>query len=130
MQVCQSIKKKFLDMVKRGMEIPVLHMLPLPNECRRIVEKFVFEPHPTAKLLKKLSFDHTFECYMPCEDFFEPPSLIVGGTGLVRLNCDHWPPKFVREMPMYSKSTDTYFTLSYLSFSYDEHTGNYVNPKT
>ena len=112
------------------MEIPVLHRLPFPDKCRRMVEKFAFEPHPIATLIKKLRFDYSCESYMSCEDFFEPPALIVGGTGIVRLTCKPWPPKYVRETPMYHEPTDTYFTLSFLSFPYDERTGNYIDPAT
>ena len=42
--------------LKESMDIPVLRRLPLPEECRRIVEKFAFEPHPLALLVKKNGF--------------------------------------------------------------------------
>ena len=41
------------------MEFPIIRHLPIPEECHKIVEKFVHEPHPTAKLIDKLRF-HRF----------------------------------------------------------------------
>ena len=101
----------------------VLHRLPLPEECRRIVEKFAFEPHPLALLVKKLRFEYSIECYMPAEDFFEPPALGVIGAEVGLLNRKTTPPRMYGRIP-----GDVLCRL--LRFPYDEYTGNYVNPET
>ena len=37
------------------MELPILRFLPLTEECRHIVERFLRTPHPTAELIAELS---------------------------------------------------------------------------
>ena len=39
------------------MELPILKYLPLPEDARRIVIQFLRKPHPTAVLIKQLTFE-------------------------------------------------------------------------
>ena len=41
------------------MELPILQYLPLPDDARRIVLQFLRTPHPTAVLIKQLTFHRT-----------------------------------------------------------------------
>lgn len=38
------------------MEFPIVDRLPLPMTCKKMVVEFLREPHPTAVLMKKLTF--------------------------------------------------------------------------
>ena len=39
------------------MEFPILNNLNLPETCIKLIKQFLWEPHPTAVLIKELTFE-------------------------------------------------------------------------
>ena len=93
------------------MELPIIRHLPIPEECHKIVEKFVHEPHPTAKLIDKLRFhrfiDQFFGLYTP------RPALKVGGDDVRVIDEFYFPPRF-RSRYIHKKKP---------MFTFDVHSG-------
>ena len=93
------------------MEFPIIRRLPIPEECQKIVEKFVHEAHPTAKLIVKLHFyrfiDEFFGLYTP------RPTLKVWGDGIRVIDELYFPPRF----------RSRYLSKKEPMFAFDEHSG-------
>ena len=100
------------------MEISLLRKLPLPEECRRMVEKFAFEPHPIAVLIKDLKFEYYYGGWWPNLDVFEPPFLIVSRKN-DHMDPETWTPTF---------TGDRY--RDQLLFSYINTTGEHIERRT
>ena len=93
------------------MELPIIRRLPLPEECLRLVEKFVHEPHPTAILIDKLYFRRSiFDFFGLCTP---RPTLKMIGEDIRIINEHYFPPRY---MPW---SLEKHPPV----FSFDEHSG-------
>ena len=66
------------------MELPLLKYTTLPNEARRIVERFLWKPHPTAVMMQDLGFER---------DLFDFGWRVWGPT-LRMVNVNVWPPRY------------------------------------
>ena len=112
------------------MEFPILTRMPLPLPAIRTVTKFLQpDPHPTAMLIKALTFkredatevDNGWGILVP-----EPASLTIRGPGIRNKDLSTpWPHSYVirdRITPYndYWASRDMIYQLW---FAYDEHTG-------
>ena len=70
------------------MELPILQYLPLSDDARKIVLKFLWTPHPTAVLIKTLTFlrhDEQFTPYLQ-DMAYIPAGLRISGPELMFLN--------------------------------------------
>ena len=63
------------------MELPILLQLPLPEDARRIVLRFLRKPHPTALLINELIFTRRMqiECTRPYAERKAGHLLLVRG---------------------------------------------------
>ena len=89
------------------MEFPILNELHLPETCLRLIKQFLWEPHPTAVLIKGLTFGNKVWYWddddLDIEEIRD--HLIVSGLSLRGCTEDDWhkhhrirgrtPPMFV-----------------------------------
>ena len=98
------------------MELPILQYLPLPDDVRRIVLKFIRKPHPIAVLIKELTFDRHVSNLTPLELWDHPTERMSGyyvqGGAFRKRSCE-WVPR------------SHCYTASYFHFDLDEITGEY-----
>ena len=96
------------------MEMPIIRRLPLPEECLKLVEKFVHEPHPTAILIEKLYFRRSiFDFFGLCTP---RPTLKVLGDDVRVVDEHYFPPRY----------RSRYLGKHPHEFSFDEHSGECV----
>jgi hypothetical protein len=106
------------------MEFPVLHELPLPALCVKLVTQFLREPHPAAMLVQKLTFEHDEQEWDEDDDDERVHiKLTVKGPGLRQLNRSLWPPRYI----VWLKRNANYPHPFYQSFVFDELTGESIS---
>ena len=98
------------------MELPILQYLPLSDDARRIVLKFLWTPHPTAVLIKGLTFDRHVST-LSILDLWDHPEEPMSGYyvrgGAFRKRSCTWDPQ------------SRCYTSSNFHFDLDEITGEY-----
>ena len=97
------------------MELPILQYLPLPDDARRIVLKFLRKPHPIAVLIKELTFDRHVSTLSMLElwDNLDEPMSGYYVRGTFRKRYYKWAPR------------SHCYTASHFQFNLDEITGEY-----
>ena len=111
------------------MEFPILTLMPLPQPAIQLVTQFL-QPgqHPTAVLIKALTFNHQDAQEINVEDR-EPhiyACLYVAGPGVrIKDLSTPWPHKYVvrHQYTAYNPRWSAHDTIYSISFSYDEITG-------
>ena len=98
------------------MELPILQYLPLSDDARRIVLKFLWTPHPIAVLIKKLTFERHISNLTALELWDHPTGRMSGyyiQGGAFRKRSCKWDPR------------SRCYTSDEFRFDLDEVTGEY-----
>jgi hypothetical protein len=102
------------------MEFPILNELHLPETCLRLIKQFLWEPHPTAVLIKGLTFERGFVEWEDPNDAEIRAVFSVFGPHVRRLMVDSWyTHRFTH--PLLHPLEDDFWQE--FGFSYDDSTG-------
>ena len=115
------------------MELPIIRLLPIPETCHKIVEKFIHEPHPASKLIQALSFTRRDAEYVDNgygELYLDHPTLVITGPGVrIKDLSTPWPHTYVvrERITPYNMQWWNWETIYTLHFKYDEETGEHIS---